>query len=237
MSSLLIKASSLLIAATATASAAFTTPHFESFSGATETLEASATHSITHNGITYSVDGNGRMGFFNLAEYLAADFENLAGLGILGDFSWTGNTTNNVHNFTLSTSEGTPFRLASLDAVTGNSGPPTVFTITAYKGNEPTAQVTNLDLATLAATFYAPLTSNSVESVDIGPKDGSGFGQSLVFTGSGWQSVDRIVFTTTGNDLLLGLDNIQFANPIPEPSALMISAFGLLGTLALRRRH
>ncbi|RYD23851.1 MAG: PEP-CTERM sorting domain-containing protein [Verrucomicrobiaceae bacterium] len=237
MSRLFVASASIAALACHTASAALTTPYLENFSDATVTVEANATTTLTYKDITYSVDGNGKMGVFDLPSFLGTSYSSISGLGILGDFVWTGATTNNVHDFTMSADGGVKFRLASLDAVTGNSGPPTIFTITAYSGATQTAQITGLDLATLTSTTYGALTSNSVDAVNIGPGDDSGYGQSLLFTGSGWQSVDRIVFTTTGNDLLLGLDNIQFANPIPEPSALVISMLGLIGTLAIRRRR
>ncbi|RYD47253.1 MAG: PEP-CTERM sorting domain-containing protein [Verrucomicrobiaceae bacterium] len=217
------------------AQAVLVTPYTEDFSGATASELSSSTNSLTYNDITYSVDGTGKIGIFDLPGFLGNTFDAINGLGILGDAEWFGDTTNGVHNFTVS-SNGVPFRLASLNAVAGDGGPPTIFTITAFIGAVQTAQVTGVNLATRSATNYAELTDNAVGAVYIGPEDGNGYGQSLTFTGSGWQSVDRIVFTSAGNDMVLGLDDIQFANPVPEPSTLIISLLGMSGALVRRRR-
>lgn len=208
----------------------------EDFATGSAGLNASAhTGSFSFNDITYSVDGAGEIGIFNMTDFMASTYSSVSGLGIIGDYQWHGDTTSNVHNFTMFSNGGVKFRLASVDAITGNGGPPTVFTITAYSGATQMAQVTDVDLATLAATGYASLTNNAVSANYIGPGDepATGFGQHLVFSGIGWQSVDKIVFTSTGNDLLLGLDNIQFANPIPEPSAMLLSVLGVAGALGV----
>jgi hypothetical protein len=215
-----------------------TLPYTEDFSNGSEGFNASTINqTLDFNNITYSVDGSGGVAIFDVVNFLGAALDNFSGLGVIGDYQWTGDTTHDVHNFTLATSGGAAFALNSLDWATGNEGPPTVYTITGYLGATQMAQVTDVDIAG-ASTTYNVLTGSEISATDIGPGDDSGYGQHLVFTGADWGNIDRLVFTATGNDIVVALDNIQLTAPIPEPSTstLLAGAAILYSGIALRRR-
>lgn len=220
------------------AQATLVLPYTEDFSSGSEGYNASpASGSLSFNGFDYSVDGDGAIALFNVDPFIGPStaFANISGLGVIGDYNWTGDTSNNVHTFTVASGDGSAFALSSLDWATGNGGPPTIFTLTGYRGLTQVAQVANIDLAT--AGTYGSATSSEIFATDIGPGDGSAYGLNLVLSGSDWTNIDRFVFSATGNDVLVVLDNIQYAPAaIPEPSvAALVVGIAALAVVGRRR--
>ncbi|MBS0631190.1 MAG: hypothetical protein JSS11_04695 [Verrucomicrobia bacterium] len=217
----------------AVAQASIGLPFTEDFSSGSEGYNSTpASGSLSFNGFDYSVDGNGVIALYNVNPFIgpSTPFANIDGLGVIGDYTWTGDTSNNVHTFTVASGNGSAFALSSLDWATGNGGPPTIYTITGYRGLTQVAQIADIDLE--AAGTYGSATSSEIFATDIGPGDGSAYGLNLVFSGSDWTNIDRFVFSATGNDILVVLDNIQYAPAaIPEPS---VAAFAVgLAVLAV----
>lgn len=225
--------SAALLAATAIAGAplhaAITLPYTEDFSTGSEGLNMTPVNgSLDFNGFTYSVDGSGGVAIFDVAGFLApSSLGNFSGLGVIGDWQWSGTTTHNAHTFTVASDGNTPFALTSLDWATGNGGPPTVYTITGFRGLSEVARVEDVDLT--LAMIYSASTGSEIIATDIGPGDGSAYGLNLTFSGADWGNIDRFVFSATGNDIVVALDNIQFSPAVPEPSAAAL----LVGTGAL----
>lgn len=223
---------------TAKLSAQVVLPYTETFSSGSEGYNSSPNSgSMSFNNFTYSVDGTGGVGIFDLAGFLGGSFSNISGLGVIGDHNWSGTTARNVHNFTFASEGAVPFQLQAMDWVSSNGGPPSVFTVTGFRGLTQVAQVTGFDLSTTSSTTYGSGTANEFTATNIGPGGGI-FGQHLAFSGGGWGAVDRIVLTATGNDILVGLDNIQMGiAAVPEPSHYAaISGLGLACWTLVRRR-
>ena len=132
-------------------------------------------------------------------------------------------------------SDSTTFSLEALDWATGNGGPPTEYTSTGFRGASQVAQIASIDIT--AGGTYGLGTGSEIVATDIGPGDDTAYGLNLVFTGEEWGNIDRIVFSATGNDIMVAMDNIQLSPAVPEPSAaaLLVGA-GVLG-LGLRRRN
>ncbi|GAA5481395.1 PEP-CTERM sorting domain-containing protein [Haloferula sargassicola] len=218
------------------AQGALTFPYTEDFSSGSEGMNMSPlSDSLAFNGFTYSVDGTGGVAIFDVAGFLApSSLGNFDGLGVIGDWQWSGTTTHNVHTFSVSSDGNTTFALTSLDWATGNAGPPTLYTITGYNGLIEVARVENVDL--MFAGTYGASTGSEIVATDIGPGDGSAYGLNLAFSGSDWGNIDRFEFTATGNDIVVALDNIEFSAAVPEPSAaILVLGAGALG-LGFRRR-
>lgn len=218
---------------------ATTLPHLEDFSTGSEGFNMTPlSGSLNFNNFTYSVDGTGGVALFDVTSFLGiASLANFDGLGVIGDWQWSGAPTHNVHSFAVTSNDNAAFALTSLDWATGNGGPPTIYTITGFKGLSQVAQVADIDLK--AANIYGLATGSEIVATDLGPGDDSGYGLHLAFSGADWSNIDRFVFSATGNDILVALDNIQFSPAsIPEPSscALLIGAgVWVLGTR--RRTH
>lgn len=230
-----ILSSGLMCAATATLRGAIISPFTEDFSSGTNELNMSPfSSSLEFNNIIYTVDGDGGVALFNTQTFLGAALENFSGLGVIGDWTWTGSTENNVHNFTVALSDASAFALTGFDWATGNSGPPTEYTISGYLGSDLIAQIVTIDL-TVEGT-YAVGTANEILATDIGPGDDSGYGLNLSFAGSNWKNIDRFVFTASGNDIVVALDNIQLAAAIPETSTALLLTGGVLLASTRRRR-
>jgi hypothetical protein len=214
-------------------------PYTEDFSSGTNELNMTPlSGSLNFNNFTYSIDGTGGVALFDVDTFLGlTTLENFSGLGVIGEWHWTGDTTYNAHTFTVESDDDIAFALTSLDWATGNGGPPTIYTITGFQGLMQVAQIVDIDL-TLAGT-YGSGTDSEIIATNIGPTDGSGYALHLDFSGVDWGNIDRFVFSATGNDILVALDNIEFSQAIPEPStaALLIGAGTLLFGLSRRTRR
>jgi hypothetical protein len=219
------------------ASAQVVLPYTETFSDGTEGQNASpVSGSLDFNNFTYSVDGTGGVALYDLASFLGASYGNISGLGVLGDHQWSGTTTHHVHTFSFASDGGINFNLQAFDFVTSNAGPPHIYTVTGYQGATQVAQITGLDLSLTSTTTYGTGTANQLTTSNIGP-GGDIYGQHVAFSGSGWGTVNRIVLSSTGNDILVGLDNIQMGIAlVPEPAHYAgFAAFGLVGWALARR--
>jgi hypothetical protein len=215
--------------------AAITLPFSENFSSGTEGLNADPlSPSLEFRNFVYSVDGTGGVALYNTANFLGISLDNFSGLGVIGDWQWSGATTHNVHNFTVASNDSSRFALTYLDWATGNGGPPTLYTITAYRGATQVAQLANINITT--AGTYGSGSANEIVTTGIGPGDDSGYGLGVSFTGNNWKNIDRFVFSATGNDILVALDNIQLTTPIPEPSGISLLACGMAFATMRRRR-
>lgn len=230
----------LLLSVTAPSVFGQSLPYFEDFSSGSDGLNSDTVNvsgSLTFNNFTYSVDGSGGVALFDVFNFFGdVTIANISGLAVLGDYQWSGDTTNNVQTFTVASSDNSAFALTSLDFATGDGGVPTVFTITGYRGGSQVAQAMNVDLS--LDGIYGASTGSEISTTDIAPDEPTMSGLHVVFSGSDWSNIDRFTFTADGNDILVILDNIQFApaSVIPEPAAAaFILGFGALA-LALRRR-
>jgi hypothetical protein len=226
----------ILLVVAAPCGATITFPFIEDFSSGQSELNMDPVNgSLTFNNFTYSVDGSGGVALFDVIGFLGPVVPTgFSGLAVFGDWQWTGDSTHSVQTFTVASSDNSPFALTSLDWMTGDGGPPTVFTITGYRGVTPVAQVVGIDLE--VADIYGASTSSEIIATDIGADPYPGL--HLVFSGSDWSNIDRFDFTASGNDIMVILDNIHFSEPdvVPEPaaSAFLLGAGALI--LGFRRR-
>lgn len=201
-------------------------PFTENFSSGTAGQnESPRANSLAFNCLTYEVNGNGGIALEDVPWMGFTGLQNFSGLMVVGDWQWFGDATNGVSSFTMRATNNTnDFKLNALDWAVPNGGPPTVFTITGYNNGTQTAQVTGVNVANTVAAIYGAGTTNETSATYIGPGDGSGDALHLVFSGTGWQNIDAIVFSSTGNDITMALDNISLSPPVSAACTQLVEA-------------
>lgn len=222
----LLSLTTILLLSSAAVYGQCTFPLTENFSsGVAGQNESPRANTFAFNCLTYEVNGNGGIALEDIPWMGFTSLQNFSGLMVVGDWQWLGNTTNGVSSFTMRATNNTnDFKLNALDWAVPNGGPPTVFTIAGYNNGTQIAQVTGVNVANTVAASYGTGTVNEINATYIGPGDGSGDALHLVFAGTGWQNIDAIVFSSTGNDITMALDNISLSPAVTEACTQLVEA-------------